>query len=131
MRAPTILFLALLSLAPLTGCVGSAEGDNDPFAYMRKPLYASSFSLDDIGNESDSQEFRVQDGSIFTIHAYVWVNATAGSATVTLTDPSGREVRTFDQTGKASFPMELGAWHVKVTGADDPSGRVDVRVVRG
>lgn len=127
---PLVLILVAASL-PLAGCVGNAEGQEDPFAYMSKPLYASAFSLDAIGDGTDFQEFRLVDGSVVYVDLYVWINATQGSATVTFTNPSGHVEHTFTQTGMETVQVELGVWRVDIAGHDAPSGHVHVKAVRG
>lgn len=124
------LALVLLVLAALvTGC--TASGDQDPFAYAKKPLYAGGFKLERLGANTETQEFRVTDGSIASIHMLVWVNATAGGATVSIADPSGRTVLTTSETMERSVPLNLGAWKVSVTGQEGAAGIVHVLVVRG
>ena len=124
-----VLF-ALAVVALLAGC--SAKGDrNDFFGYMKKPLFASSFSLDHARASPETQQFFVEDGSIGVISIQLWVNATAGGATVQVFDPAGNEAMRATQTTQASFPLSLGAWKVVVTGTPDASGSVDVLVTRG
>lgn len=124
------LALVLLVLVALVaGC--TATGQDDPFAYTKKPLYAGGFNLAKLGSATDTQEFRVQDGSIASLRILVWVNATSGGATVTITDPSGRTIlNTTDSTERAS-PLNLGAWKVQVTGREGSAGTVHILVVRG
>lgn len=123
--------LALVLLVPVVLVAGcTATGQDDPFAYTKKPLYAGGFNLEKLGNGTDTQEFRVQDGSIASIRMLVWVNATYGGATVTITDPSGRTVLTTSDTTERSSPLNLGAWKVNVTGREGSGGMVHVLVVR-
>lgn len=125
-----ILLLAIASLLPLAGCVGNAEGDDDRFAYMRKPLFATTFHLDPASNETQTQYFSVQDGSVINMRIYVWINATEGAATVNIINPSGNTIATFDETGQTSAHVRLGSWQVDVTPQEATDARVDVRVMR-
>jgi hypothetical protein len=127
MRLVTALLVA--ALVPLAGCLGSADAE-DPYAYMRKPLYASTFDLDSVGDGADFQEFRVTDGSIVEIRIQVWVNSTAGDATVRVINPSGHTVFESTQSGSRLVMVELGAWRVEVEGANQPAGAVGVLVTR-
>ena len=121
---------ALVALAVLVaGC--TASGQQDPFAYTKKPLYFGGFDMAKLAGKSESQEFRVQDGSIVTVRLLVWVNATAGSATVTIADPSGRTILTTSETTERSTPLDLGAWKATVTAAEGSAGLVHILVVRG
>lgn len=120
--------VALLCVAALAGC--TAKGSNDPFAYMKKPLYTGGFDLEDIATR-DQQEFRVEDGSILQVYAQVWVNATAGGAQVEISDPSGRVVLSTTEHAEQGFPMTLGVWRVKVTPtSEDAAGHVGILVTR-
>lgn len=123
--APFALLAAALVLA---GC--TVQGSQDPFAYTRKPLYTGGFDLARMAGE-ETQEFRVQDGSIGTLRLFVWVNATAGGARVDVADPSGRTVLSTTETSESKAGLNLGAWKVKVAPAAQSEGMVHVRVVRG
>lgn len=125
MRAAfAVLVLALL----LAGC--TATGQEDPFAYTRKPLYAGGFNLEKLGGETETQTFRVSDGSIASIRILVWINATAGGATVIIKDPAGKTVLTTSETTEGSSPLNLGAWTATVEGRPESSGIVHILVVR-
>lgn len=114
------LVAVLLTLAvALAGC--SAKGE-DPLAYTKKPLYGGVFDLGELGNGTDQQQFRVQDGSIGMIKVNVWINATAGGARVNVYDPSGRMVLTTTETTERAFPLNLGQWRVEVLGMPDETG---------
>lgn len=128
-RMHRIAILALVAAVALAGC--SAEGGQDPYAYTKKELYSGGFDLARIAGQTDSQQFRVTDGSIAAIRAMVWVNATAGGATVTMRDPGGDVALATDATSERSFPLELGAWTVEVAGQPGSAGRVHILVVRG
>lgn len=119
-----VLVLALL----FAGC--TAKGEDDPFAYTRKPLYTGGFDLERIAGQSDQQQFRVGDGSIAALKVQVWVNATAGGGEVQLLDPSGRVVLTTTQTTEQRVPVNLGAWTVNVKGQPASTGHVSVLVTR-
>lgn len=125
LRAP----LAAALLVLLAGC--AAEGGEDPFAYMRKPLYAGGFDLARLGDNAQTQEFRVTDGSIGQIRVQVWINATSGGASVTLRDPSGDLRMATDTTKEQRFPLDLGRWTVEVDGQAGSSGLVHVLATRG
>lgn len=129
MRSPAALVLAALAATiPLAGCLGSADAE-DPLAYLRKPLYASTFHLSELGEDgTDFQEFRVTDGSIVEIRLQVWINATAGAATVKITNPSGHVVFEGTQTGEVLAFVELGVWRVDVTGSGE--GEVGILATR-
>lgn len=129
MRIVPVLLVA--ALFPLAGCVGSAGGEEDPFAYIRKPLFASNFDLERVGDGTDSMEFRVQDGSIVEVRIQVWVNATAGDAVVRVVKPSGHVVYETTTSGTRSVFVELGAWRVEVEGSNSPQGDVGVLILRG
>lgn len=125
MRAFALLLVAAVALA---GCAANAE---DPFAYTRKPLYTGHFELDPLaGGKTDSQEFRVEDGSIARVHVQVWVNATAGGARVEVVDPSGRTVLSVTDDAEQSFPLHLGVWTVRVTPEGEAAGHVSVLATR-
>lgn len=132
MRAPGRLLTLLLPALVLAGC---SAGADDPFAYTRKPLYTGYFDLDPLaGGKTDSQEFRVEDGSIGRIHVQVWINATAGRGQVDLVDPSGRTALTTTSSTTQSYPLTLGVWKVVVRGEPDGgalAGHVGVLVTRG
>lgn len=124
--------LALALLVPalvLAGC--TASGGADPFAYTRKPLYAGGFDLAELGDGDESQTFRVSDGSIASIRMLVWVNATAGGATVTIADPAGKTAMTTSGTAERSVPLNLGAWTATIQGQAGSEGLVHILVVRG
>jgi hypothetical protein len=123
MRAFAVLLLAAVVLA---GCSANAQ---DPFAYAKKPLYTGHFELDPlVDGKTDSQEFRVEDGSIGYVRVQVWVNDTAGDATVEVLDPSGRAVLTTSANADQSFPLNLGVWKVVVRGAPDAEGKLSGNV---
>lgn len=130
-REPTRMrttLVALLAILMLAGC--TAEGGQDPWAYTKKPLYAGGFDLARISGTTDAQEFRVTDGSIAAIRVLVWINATAGGATVRVFDPSGHTLFTTSETGERHYGLELGAWRVEVDGHAESAGRVHVLAVR-
>lgn len=121
--------LALLLAATLmAGC--TASGELDPLAYTKKPLYTGGFDLARIAGGTDSQEFRVTDGSIAAIIIQVWVNATEGGGRVQIADPSGKVV--VDTTGVADerVPLNLGVWTVTVDGEPASAGRVHILATR-
>lgn len=124
--------LTLLTLAALFAAGCSARGDDDPFAYIRKPLYTGSFDLEQLGeNHTASQRFWVTDGSIGAIKVQVWVNATAGAAVVKVLDPDGNVAMATDEARSDQFPLALGDWSVVVEGTQDAKGMVGVFVTRG
>lgn len=123
-RAPVLLVLAALLLA---GC--SVRGA-DPFAYTRKPLYTGHFDLAEMPAGGDGQTFRVDDGSIAFERVQVWINATAGGARVTVTDPSGRVQVDTTQAMDQRFSLELGAWQVRVEAQPGSAGSVELLVTR-
>lgn len=117
--------LAVLALAAATVLAGCSANAKDPFAYARKPLYTGHFELEPLAQgKVDSQEFRVEDGSIGYVHVQVWVNNTAGDATVEVVDPSGRTVLTATEDAEQKYPLTLGVWKVLVRGAPDAEGRL-------
>lgn len=123
--------LTLLTLAALFAAGCSARGDDDPFAYIRKPLYTGSFDLEHLGeNHTASQRFWVTDGSIGSIKVQVWVNATAGAAVVKVMDPDGNVALSSDESTSSRFPLALGDWTVVVEGTQDAKGNVGVLVTR-
>ena len=124
-----VLLLAVVAAVVLAGC--SAQESTDPYAYTKKELYSGGFDLARIAGTTDSQEFRVTDGSIAEIKIMVWINATAGGATVTIRDPGGDVVLETSETTERSFGLELGAWKVEVAGQPASAGRVHLLVVRG
>ncbi len=129
MRAFALLVVAAVALA---GCSANAE---DPFAYAKKPLYTGHFELEPLAEgKVDSQQFRVEDGSIAQVRVQVWVNNTAGDAKVEVVDPSGRTVLTTTTTTDQSFPLNLGVWKVLVSGTPDGEdglkGNVGILVTR-
>ncbi|HET6405727.1 MAG TPA: hypothetical protein VFH78_13880 [Candidatus Thermoplasmatota archaeon] len=116
----------------LAGC--SARGsnpENDPWAYTKKPLYAGGFDLARVAGETDSQVFRVTDGSIAAIRVMVWINATAGGATVRVFDPSGNNVLTTSETIERQYGLQLGEWRVEVDGQPESAGIIHILAVRG
>lgn len=119
---------ALLAILTLAGC--TAEGGQDPWAYTKKPLYAGGFDLARVAGATDAQEFRVTDGSIAAIRVFVWINATAGGATVRVFDPSGHALLTTSETVERQYGLELGAWRVEVDGQPESAGIVHVLAVR-
>jgi hypothetical protein len=126
MRAALALLIPALFLA---GC--TATGDSDPFAYARKPLYTGGFEIAEIGEDGDSQTFRVTDGSIASVRMLVWVNASAGGATVTIADPAGSTMMTTSETAERSVPLNLGVWTVDLQARPESVGLVHILVVRG
>lgn len=126
---PLPLLCAVALVAAFAGC--SARGDPDPFAYMRKPLYVGGFDLAKVRGVEDDQQFWVTDGSIAQVRVLVWVNATAGGATVVVEDPAGNVAMRTTQTTEGSFRLDLGAWTVRVLGTPDAAGDVAVLAVRG
>ncbi|GEM_PF-5604643 len=126
MRWATALVVVAVVLA---GCGAKASRD-DLFGYMKKPLFASGFPLEDARAAPQSQQFFVEDGSMAGVIIYVWVNATAGSATVQVYNAHGDEVVHTTQTTSASLPLDLGAWKIVVSGTPDAAGRVDLLVTR-
>lgn len=128
MRLAALLLVLAVAFA---GC--SAKGE-DPLAYTKKPLYAGGFDLATLKNDTDEQQFRVQDGSIAQIKVNVWINATAGGARVNVYDPGGRMVLTTTETVARAYPLNLGQWRVVVEGMPDEtgaaSGLVNIIVMR-
>ena len=125
-----VLATALVAALVLAGCAARGGGENDPWAYTRKPLYAGGFDLARIAGETDSQVFRVTDGSIAAIRVLVWVNATAGGGTVRLFDPSGNLVLTTSETVERQYGLQLGEWRVEVDAQPASAGRVHILSVR-
>lgn len=123
-----VLLVLVLAVA-LAGCSARANRD-DFFGYMKKPLFASGFNLEDARYAPQSQQFFVEDGSIGKIQIQIWVNATAGSGTVHVYDPHGSEIQQTSQSTTLTLPLELGAWKITVTGTPDAAGRADVLVTR-
>lgn len=124
-----LLALALVAAATLAGC--AARGDDDPFAYMKKPLYANAFDLEDTrGDGGVTHQFWVQDGSIAQVRVQVWVNETAGDARVIVRDPSGAVSLDTRDDADARYGLNLGAWSVTVEGSPDAAGQVTVLVTR-
>lgn len=120
MRAFALLLVAAVALS---GCAANAQ---DPFAYAKKPLYTGHFELPPLAvGKTDSQEFRVEDGSIGQVRIQVWVNATAGEGKVDVIDPSGRTLLSTTTQADQSFPLNLGVWRVVVAGTPDGEGRLD------
>lgn len=120
---------ALVAVAVLAaGC--TAAGGDDPWAYMKKPLYASGFQLDRIAGSEDTQQFRVTDGSIASIRMKVWINATQGGGTLTISDPGGRVVLQTSETTERETPLNLGQWMIKAEGLPDSAGTIHVLVTR-
>lgn len=129
MRSPTLMVAAILLAAGLAGC--AARGNEDPFAYMRKPLYAGGFDLSKTVDEPKTDTFWVRDGSIAKVNVQVWVNATAGDARVLVRDPSGNVAIDTTSTTSGSFALNLGAWTVTVEGSEGAAGNVGVLATRG
>lgn len=125
MRA--ILALALLLALALAGC-SARGGGPDHFGYTKKDLYTGTF---DLAAGPDAQSFFVEDGSIGQVRAQVWINATAGGATITFTDARGRDVWTTSQSGATTLPQDLGQWGVKIVPTAGSAGTVGIVVVRG
>lgn len=119
-----LLFVALA----LAGCTASGQ---DPWEYTKKPLYAGGFDLADLSGTSETQEFRVTDGSIGAIRLLVWVNATAGAANVRISNPSGHEVLSTSEFAERQYGLELGAWVVNVSAEENSAGVVHILAVRG
>lgn len=115
--------LSVLLLVPALALAGCAANAQDPFAYAKKPLYTGHFDLEPLaGGKTDSQQFRVEDGSIGHVNVRIWVNATAGAAKVDVIDPSGRTVLSTTTDAERSFPLNLGVWTVVVSGAPAEEG---------
>ena len=129
MRTPTLMVAALVLAAGLAGC--AARGNDDPFAYMRKPLYAGSFDLSKTIDEPKTDTFWVRDGSIAKVKIQVWVNQTAGDARVIVHDPSGNVALDTTSSTTGSFALNLGAWTVTVEGTEGAAGTVGVLATRG
>lgn len=128
MRTLAILLVAATLLA---GCTASGDAQ-DPWAYTRRELYSGGFDLERVAaGGSDGQVFRVTDGSIGQIRHLVWVNATAGTATVSILDPSGRTILTTSETAERFSGLALGEWSVRVEAPPGAAGRVHILVVRG
>jgi hypothetical protein len=128
MRSPRVaLALVLVLASAAAGCTARGQ---DPFAYTKKPLFASTFHL--AGTDAgDRQSFFVEDGSIGRIAAQVWLNVTSGAARVEFVDPSGRTVWITDASASGPLPVELGAWQVRVTPTQPETlGSVGVLVTR-
>lgn len=121
-------FLLAASFLLMAGC--SAKGAQDPFAYTRKDLAHTSFDLALTQNKTDEQQFRVEDGSIATIQLRVWVNATAGHATVDIYGPSGKKALSTSETTSATVPIDLGVWRIVVTGTSDAAGDASIVATR-
>lgn len=124
-RLAPILLVAVLA----AGCTAKG-GDQDPWAYTKKPLYASGFNLERIAGSEETQQFRVTDGSIAGIRMQVWVNATAGGGTVTIRDPGGKSILTTSSTADEVTMLNLGQWTVQVVGQAGSVGIVHVLVTR-
>ncbi|MEA3201131.1 MAG: hypothetical protein QOE90_2559 [Thermoplasmata archaeon] len=123
------LLVLLVVAVALAGC--SARANKDAlFGYMKKPVFASSFPLADARAVPQSQQFFVEDGSIASLQIQVWVNATAGGATVSIVDAHGDEVLRTTQSTTVAAPLDLGAWKVTVAGTRDATGQVDILVMR-
>lgn len=123
-----LLLVALACALLAAGCTANGQ---DPYAYAKKPLYTGGFNLAKVGPDGDSQEFRVQDGSIASVRVQVWVNATKGGATVDVLDPSGRTLMSVTETTDRAFPLNLGAWKVRVKADEGSEGHVGILVTRG
>lgn len=131
-RAPSRMrtAFALLALAALVaGC--TASGETDPWAYTKKPLYASGFQLDRIAGGEDAQQFQVTDGSIASIRMQVWINATQGGGTLTIRDPGGRVVLETTETTERQTTLNLGQWTIHAAGLPGSAGTIHVLVTRG
>ena len=126
MRTPTLLLV--VAALVLAGC--AARGNEDPFAYMRKPLYAGHFDLADAQGTTATNKFWVDDGSIAQIRIQVWVNNTAGDARVVIKDPSNFTVLDTTSSVEQRFGLDLGAWTVTVEGSPEAAGNVGVLVTR-
>jgi hypothetical protein len=129
MKKTLAAFVVALALAAgLSGCVARGQ-KTDPFAYAKVPLFASRFDLASAGNES--QQFRVEDGSIAMLRVQVWVNATVGGMEeLQLVGPSGSVAWTTSSAGETSVPVDLGTWTVTVSAHPGSAGSVDVLVTR-
>lgn len=123
MRLP--LAFALLAVAS-AGCVVTAK--DDPFAYLREPLYSGGFDLT-ASSVAESQAFRVEDGSIAEVRVEVFVNLTQGRALVELVDPSGATVLSVAESVERGFPLRLGVWTVTVT-PESAQGHVGILATR-
>ncbi|HUR67991.1 MAG TPA: hypothetical protein VM370_02005 [Candidatus Thermoplasmatota archaeon] len=123
------LVLPLVGALLLAGC--SAQGQTDPFAYTKKPLYAGGFDLAKLDGASERQEFRVSDGSIPAVQLNVWINATAGGASVIIRDPAGHVALETSETTSRAVGLNLGAWTVDVQGQPASAGIVHVLATRG
>lgn len=127
MRSPTLL-LALAVALVTAGC--AARGNDDPFAYMQKPIHIDKFDLAETANDSITRQFWVTDGSIKQIQIQVWVNNTAGDARVVIKDPAGYETINTTASTMHRFGLNLGAWSITVSGSEDAAGDVGVVIVR-
>ena len=115
--------LSVLLLVPALLLAGCAANAQDPFAYAKKPLYTGHFELEPLaGGKTDSQQFRVEDGSIGYVNVRIWVNNTAGDSNVDVIDPSGKTVLSTTSHAEQAFPLNLGIWTVVVSGTPDESG---------
>jgi hypothetical protein len=123
------LALALVAAVLLAGCGARANRDQF-FGYMKKPIYASGFALEDARATPQTQQFFVEDGSIGKVSVQVWVNATAGTATVQIVNAHGDTIVNTASSTTVSVPVDLGAWKITVSGSPDAAGRADVLVKR-
>ncbi|MFA5860908.1 MAG: hypothetical protein WDA16_04360 [Candidatus Thermoplasmatota archaeon] len=124
------LVIAILASVFLAGCAVRGE-KQDPFAYTKKPLYTGHFDLADMRDGADSQEFRVEDGSIPSVHVRAWMNMTSGGAArLDVVDSSGRLVWTTSSTGETNAATNLGTWTVNVNALSGATGTIDVVAAR-
>ena len=116
----------ILLVAAVAGC--SASGSKpDYFGYTKKAIYTGTF---DLAAGPDGQKFFVDDGSIGQLKAQVWINATAGGATITFTDARHRDVWTTSASGASVLPPDLGEWSLNVTPTHGAAGSVGIVVLR-
>ena len=128
MRIPAVLAVCAFML--LAGCSARGSPDQDPFAYVRKDLAHTAFDLAATAGKSDEQKFRVEDGSVARIKLIVWVNATAGNATVDIYAPSGRDVLSTQQSTTLTVPVDLGVWRFVVHASPGANGSAALVAVR-
>lgn len=120
-----LLIAPLLLASAFAGC--AARGDDDPFAYMRKPLYASSYDLADAPIDD---RFWVSDGSIAQVQVQVWVNVTEGDARVRVIDPAGHVSIDTTASTMQRFALRLGEWRVEVEASEGAVGEVGILATR-